>query len=107
MLCAVCGAWCRLRSKLLLEQCQGMAGRTAAGVSAHQRTKQGYLPSDGADDAAPLCRVDGVRPVRAAVAVAHWVLVIWRYAARGRFSSAPTLPMREKVAFLCNAAARD
>ena len=109
VLCVVCGAWCRLRPRLLLEECRGMAGREAAGAAALKRFKQGYLPSDGAGGAAPMRRVDGVRPVSAA-AVAHWEcwreparheLASWREAAPVRSSRAPTVTLREKVAFLC------
>jgi hypothetical protein len=109
VLCVVCGAWCRLRPKLLLEECRGMAGREAAGLTALKRFKQGYLPSDGTDGGAPTRRVDGVRPL-SAKAVAHWEcwreparhdLASWREAAKVRASSCPTLTLREKVAFLC------
>ena len=109
VLCVACGAWCRLRPKLLLEACRGKAGREAAGTTALKRFKLGYLPSDGADGAAPLRRVDGVRPL-SEDAVAHWEcwrepakheLASWREAAPVRSSPAQTLTLREKVAFLC------
>ena len=46
--------------------------RRGAEAPAHnKRFKQGYRPSDGANAAAPLRRVDGVSPLGAA-AVAHW-----------------------------------
>ena len=47
--CAACGAWCTTKPKHLREQCVGRSGRTAGGLAALRRFREGYVPDCGSE----------------------------------------------------------
>ena len=68
LFCAVCGAYCTVKPRNLLEACPGRAGRQPAGLAALKRFRAGYAPSCGDLIGRKL---HGVQPLHAA-ALDQW-----------------------------------